>query len=234
MWWKHKLPSQGVLWTLHMKNPNHQIWFCPSQPSTAPNQHLGSCQDNWAENLCRCHLKAEDVTPRVGMSEEIHESRNILIFFFLKAEREIKRQIISKQYLMSFLWRCGEAVLNFNLAKLPWEGSALSLIPGFPHGASAWPWLGPLSKAARWEKKLWGKQVNWSCRRSGCRQGKIAEKGTVSSSRTRRETHQSCKLGNSQVGKKKPTEGGSSAAAAARNFWCSALGLAATLFYCEY
>lgn len=104
---------------------------------------------------------------------------------------------------MSFLWRCGEAVLNFNLAKLPWEGSALSLIPGFPHGASAWPWLGPLSKAARWEKKLWGKQVNWSCRRSGCRQGKIAEKGTVSSSRTRRETHQSCKLGNSQVGKKK-------------------------------
>lgn len=44
---------------------------------------------------------------------------------------EIKRQIEAKLYLMSFLWRCGEAVLNFNHGKLPWEGSALALIPGW-------------------------------------------------------------------------------------------------------
>lgn len=75
---------------------------------------------------------------------------------YLMPEREINRQIISKLYLMSFLWRCEEGILNFILSKLPWEGSALSLIPVWISTPSICLTLARTSEqtSASWEKAV--------------------------------------------------------------------------------
>lgn len=201
--------SPKVFSDLAHEDPIHQIWSCPSKPPTAQKQHLGSCLGNQAENLCRCHLRVKDVTHQewACLRKVKINVGNILIF--LMAEREINKTIISKLSLMWFLGRCGEAAWKLSLGGLPWEGWALSLVPGWISTPSICATLAGTSeqttpvvrKSCEGNKQTPALQA---AKGQTADRGKIAEKGTVSSSRTRRETHQSCELWNFQVEKESP------------------------------